>query len=85
MLCHIGKILVAHLGAQLLPEVSAFRDCLHHECWDLFIELVFCVVELARELAAHLFFEQRVERGVQLGTALLWQSVMRFMHHDKQR
>ena len=85
---HLAKLCVAHLRAQVLPEVRPLADGLHHERGDLFVQqrIVLCVViELLCKLSTAILAEVLRQLGVE-GLALgLGQRVIDLVHRDRQR
>ena len=82
---HLAELLVAHLRAQLLPEVLALADGLHHHGWRLFLEPVRRVAELVQELALAVLTEEVEQRSVQVLALLFGQAVIGLVHRDGKR
>ena len=82
---HLAELTVAHLVAQLFPEVLPLADGLGHHGRRFLVELVGGVAELAQELALLVLVEDFQQRGVQRLAALSRQTVQALVQRDRHR
>ena len=82
---HVRELAVAHLVAQLFPEVGALAEHLRHEGRGLLVELRLVVVELLEEAVLVLCTEQLQQLRVQRLALLLGQAVVSLVDGHEQR